>query len=128
MLWLAETSPQLTINSTDLQAIEKNKVVRLSAEIQNIGYLPTNITQRSIEAKLYQPARAILELENAKLISGKLRTDLGHISGSRDSGESGTESKRTVNYAIKITGKNAIAKLTIRSDKGGIVEKLIKLN
>lgn len=128
MLWLAETSPQLAINNTDLKVIEKNKVVSLSAEIQNIGYLPTNITQRSIEAKLYQPVRAILELENAELISGQLRTDLGHISGSRDSGESGADSKRSVGYAIKITGKNATAKLIIHSDKGGVVEKLIRLN
>lgn len=128
MLWLAETSPRLVINDTELKVIEKNKVVSLSAEVQNIGYLPTNITQRSIDVKLYQPVRAILELQNAELISGKLRTDLGHISGSRDSGQSGTSSKRTVDYSIRITGRNATAKLIIQSDKGGTVEKVIKLN
>jgi len=128
MLYLVETGPMLKINSADVAVIEKNKVVTLSAEIQNIGYLPTNITERSIEMKLYQPARAILELTNAELISGKLRTDLGHISGSRDSGRTNADSKRSLNYGIKITGKNATAKLIIQSDKGGTVEKVIKLN
>jgi Zinc carboxypeptidase len=128
MLYLAETTPKLKINTAEITAVEKGKVVSLTAEVQNIGYLPTNITERSIEMKLYQPARAILELTNAELISGKLRTDLGHISGSRDSGQSNADSKRNLTYGIKITGRNATAKLIIHSDKGGIVEQVFKLN
>jgi murein tripeptide amidase MpaA len=128
MLWLAETSPLLNINNIKTISVEKNKVINLSAEIQNIGYLPTNITQRAIDAKLYQPVRAILELENAELISGKSRTDLGHIVGSRDSDDSSTKSKRHLVYSIKLNGLNAKAKLTIHSDKGGIITKEISLN
>lgn len=128
MLYLAEISPLLTINHAKVTSVEKKKIVNLSAEIQNIGYLPTNITERSIEAKLYQPVRAILKLKNAKLISGKLRTDLGHISGSRDSGQSGVSSKRHINYGIQITGRKATATLIIQSDKGGTVKKVITLN
>jgi len=128
MLWLAETSPELQINSHDVHEVEKNKIVTLNAEVQNIGYLPTNITERSIEAELYQPVRAILRLENAKLMTGKHRTDLGHISGSRNSDQAGSESKRQLNYSIKLTGRNAVATLTIQSDKGGTVTKTIKLN
>ena len=128
MLWLAETSPQLVINTVELTNVDKKSVVSLFAEIQNIGYLPTNITQRSIDANLYQPVRAILELENAELIAGKLRTDLGHIAGSRDSDDAATASKRNLRYGIKITGRKATAKLTIYSDKGGIINRVIELN
>jgi len=128
MLWLAETSPRIVINSVEVTTVEKNNVVSLSAEIQNIGYLPTNITQRAVDANLNQPVRAILELENAELISGKLRTDLGHIVGARDSNDSSTDSKRNLIYGIKINGHNATVKLTIYSDKGGIVIKKIDLN
>lgn len=128
MLWLAEISPRLIINNTQVIPVEKNKVVTLEVEIQNIGYLPTNITQRAIDAKINQPVRAILELKNAKLISGNLRTDLGHIVGSRDSNDSATASKRKLNYGIKITGSNATVKITFISDKGGTVSKVIKLN
>jgi hypothetical protein len=128
MLWLAETSPLLNINDIKTTSVEKNRVVNLSAEIQNIGYLPTNITQRAIDANLYQPVRAILELENAELISGKSRTDLGHIVGSRDSNDSSTDSKRHLVYSIKLNGPNAKAKLTIKSDKGGTISKEINLN
>jgi len=128
MLWLAETSPLLNINDIKITSVEKNRVVSLSAEIQNIGYLPTNITQRAIDVKLYQPVRAILELQNAELISGKSRTNLGHIVGSRDSDDSSTESKRYLVYGIKLKGPNAKAKLTIYSDKGGVKTKEISLN
>lgn len=128
MLWLAETSPLLAINTTEVTTIEKNKVVTLTSEIQNIGYLPTNITQRAIDANLYQPVRAVLTLKNAELISGKLRTDLGHIEGSRDSDDSSAGSKRDLTYGIRINGSNATATLTIYSDKGGIVSKVIDLN
>jgi Zinc carboxypeptidase len=128
MLWLAETSPLLNINDITITSVEKNKVISLSVEIQNIGYLPTNITQRAIDAELYQPVRAILELENAELVSGKIRTDLGHIVGSRDSNDSSTESKRHLVYNIKLLGQSAKAKLTIHSDKGGIKTKEISLN
>lgn len=128
MLWLAETSPLLNINDIKVTPIEKNKIVNLSAEIQNIGYLPTNITQRSIEAELYQPVRAILKLENAELISGKSRTDLGHIAGSRNSDDASSDSKRHLSYTIKLNGSNAKAIFTIKSDKGGTKTEEIRLN
>ena len=128
MLWLAETSPQLVINKVELSKVYKKSVVSLTAEIQNIGYLPTNITKRSIDANLYQPVRGILELENAELIAGNLRTDLGHIAGSRDSDDAAAASKRILHYAIKITGSKATAKLTIHSVKGGTVYQVIELN
>lgn len=128
MLWLAETSPLLNINDVKVSSIEKNKVIKLSAEVQNIGYLPTNITQRAIDAELSQPVRAILELENAELISGQKRTDLGHIVGSRNSDASSSDSKRKLIYSIKINGPNAKAKLTIHSDKGGVKIREVNLN
>ncbi len=128
MLYLAETTPLLAINSATVSAVEKKKVVNLTVEVQNVGYLPTNITERSIEAKLYQPVRAILELKNAELVTGSTRTDLGHISGSRDSGRSGAESKRLLKYGIKITGRRATATIRVVSDKGGTASRVIKLN
>lgn len=128
MLWLAETSPLLQFNTVVLNAIEAKKVVCLSAEIQNIGYLPTNITERALEANLNQPVRAVLELENAKLISGSKRTDLGHIVGKRDSKDSASDSKRALNYGIEITGQNATALLTVHSEKAGTVSMTINLN
>ncbi len=128
MLWLAETSPLLSITKTEVTPIVKGKVINLNLEVQNVGYLPTNITQRSLDANLYQPVRAIIELKNAELISGQSRSDLGHIVGSRDSDDSATDSKRILNYGVQINGPNATATVTISSDKGGTVTKVIKLN
>lgn len=128
MLWLAEISPLLKLNDITVTSVEKGKVVKLSVDIQNVGYLPTNITQRAIEATINAPVRAIIELENAELISGKRGVDLGHIPGSRDSDQSSSESKRQLEYGIKITGKDATAKLTVQSEKGGTVVRTVALN
>ena len=127
MLWLAEISPRIVINKMEVKSLEKN-VIRLSSEIQNVGYLSTNITKRAIDAKLTQPVRAILELENAELISGNPRTDLGHIPGVRDANDSSTDSRKNLTFGIRILGQNAKATLTVKSEKGGIVQKIIDLN
>lgn len=128
MLWLAEISPKMAINSFQLTPVERDKVVHLRFEVQNTGYLPTNITRRAVEAKLYQPVRAVLDLKNAELISGNSRADLGHISGRRNSDSSSTESKRVLEYGLKINGPNAAATLIVKSVKGGTVTKTIRLN
>ena len=128
MLWLAETSPLMQINEAKVEPIVKNKVVNLTVEVQNAGYLSTHITQRAIDAKLIPPVRAILELEDAELLTGKSRIDLGHIAGSRESRDDHAESKRILQYSFKITGKSPRANLRIESEKGGTIEREIELN
>lgn len=128
MLWLAEASPRLVIPNSEVIPIVKGEVVNLNLEVQNIGYLATNITQRALDVNLYQPVRAIIELQNAELISGQSRTDLGHIVGTRDNNDASDDSKRSITYGLKINGAKASARVIIQSDKGGTVEKIIKLN
>lgn len=128
MLWLAETSPRIMITGVETKAIGKSNLVSLEVAIQNTGYLPTNITQRAIDARIIQPTRAILKLEGAKLISGETRTDLGHIKGVRDSGDASEESKRTLRYVVSKSGPNSKAIITIISEKGGTRTRVLALN
>lgn len=124
MIWLAEISPRVVIKKSSVAIIEKGKVVKVSLTVENEGYLPTNITKRALEMDITKPVRAIISLKDAELVGGKTRTELGHLDGSRDN-EGVTQ--RSLDYVIKITGKNPVATVTIQSEKGGTSTKEISL-
>lgn len=124
MTWLAEISPRVVIRKSNVSVIEKGKVVKVSLVIENEGYLPTNITARAIEMEIAKPVRAMVEVKDADLVSGKPRTDLGNLDGSRENDGITTHS---VDYVFKITGKNPVAIFTVQSEKGGTTKKEISL-
>lgn len=126
MLWLAEVSPRVIIRDTKLTAIEKGKVVSLSVSVLNEGYLPTNISKRAIEAEFAVPVRSFIMLNDAQLIEGKTREEVGHLAGRRDD-DATFDSQKTITYIIKITGNNPKATVTVQSEKGGTMRKEISL-
>jgi hypothetical protein len=129
MLWLAEIGPRVTIRDIDMTRVEDG-VVKLSMVVENVGYLPTNITQRALDAQVAVPVRAIVDLTDAELLSGSAQTDLGHLAGSRDTqGSTGrTESTRTVEYVFRVNGGRPSVVVTITSEKGGVVRKTVSLS
>jgi len=62
------------------------------------------------------------------LISGNTRTDLGHISGTRDIGSDGIRSKRKLSYVIKTDGAGAKAIVILEFEKGGRVQETLNIN
>ncbi len=55
---------------------------RLRLVVENRGYLPTNTSAQGKKRTFVRPVRAELELpEGASLLSGKRRTELGHLEG-----------------------------------------------
>ncbi len=124
MTWLAEISPRVVIRESKVSVIEKGKVVKVSLAIENEGYLPTNITTRAVEMEIAKPVRAMVEVKDAELVSGKPRADLGNLDGTRDNDGITT---RSVDYVFKITGKNPVAIFTVQSEKGGTTKKEISL-
>ncbi len=128
MLWLAEVSPRVVIRDLSTTKVGDD-LFKVTVEIENEGYLPTNITQRALNVDVAVPVRVVVELENAELVSGASRTTLGHISGSRDTqGRSGTsEARRTVEYVVRATSNRARMTLTIVSEKGGTTRREIAL-
>ena len=127
MLWLAEISPRLILKNSSFEFLDKGSLVKISLDIENTGYLSTNITQRAIDANITSPVWVEIELKEADLISGSNRQNLGHIKGSRDSQFDRQESKRHLEYVVKINGKNPRAIITIKSEKGGLIRKEIVL-
>jgi hypothetical protein len=129
MLWLAEVSPRVVIRDLSVIPIEGNDVFKISLVVENEGYLPTNITQRALDAEVAVPVRAIVELSNCELVSGRKRTDLGHLQGRRDvrgrSGVAGTRS--TVEYVVRVTGRSPSMTIEVRSEKGGVSLEVVRL-
>ena len=114
MLWLAQISPQVVVQDVE-QTIVAPEITRLRLKIENTGYLPTNITQRALEVQVARPVRVLLELRDAELISGKTRTNLGHLPGRRDS----ASTARSVEYVLRKMGPQAAVLITVESEKGG---------
>ena len=128
LLWLAETGPMLVMEEATVTAVGNTGLYRVRAVARNTGYLPTNITQRAIEARLIEPVYATIELRDAELVSGVRRQSLGHLPGLRDVGGQGLgETRRTVEYLVRRAGQRPTMVLTLTSEKGGTVRRELAL-
>jgi hypothetical protein len=130
MLWLAEVSPRVVITDVSVNPIGEDGVFNVAVVIENEGYLPTNITQRALDAELAVPVRAIVDVTDAELVVGSKRTEVGHLLGTRDTqGRTGTaDSRCTVVYVVRATGGSPRMSIEVRSEKGGVVRESIRLD
>ena len=128
MLWLAEIAPHIEIGEVTVEAAGDDQV-RVRVEVINTGYLPTNLTQRALDAQVAVPVRALAEPIRAEFIEGRGRMDVGHLKGSREGGGPGapTSSTGTVEYLVRTTGANPRLELTVVSERGGTVRQMIAL-
>jgi hypothetical protein len=118
MLYLAGMSPQIDVMHK-VQQIENSELFQINVTVTNNGYLPTNITQRALEAEIAVPVRVVIELNNAELVSGKSRVDVGHLKGSRDVDAGSAENRGEVEWIIKTLKSDAGILLKVISEKGG---------
>jgi hypothetical protein len=129
MLWLAEIGPRIVLNDVEATSLGSG-LFKITGAIENEGYLPTNITQRAIEAEVAVPVRVILALTDAELVTGSVRTDIGHLAGTRDSrGSSGTAAtRRMIEFVARASGDNPrVVLITARSEKGGVARRELRL-
>jgi len=128
MLWLAEISPRLALRNVTV-ALVGTGVVKLTMVVENEGYLPTNLTQRALDAEVAVPVRIFLELGDAELVSGRERTELGHLAGMRDAQGSSARAatRRELEYVLHVRGESPYAAVTIWSEKGGVIRERISL-
>jgi hypothetical protein len=127
MLWLAEVSPRIVFRDVAVSRVADG-VAKVTVVVENEGYLPTNITQRAVDLEIAVPVRAVVEVRGGELVSGSGRTTLGHISGSRGQGRSGTSSaRRTLEYVVRTTDARAVLGVTVVSEKGGTIRTRIAL-
>jgi len=126
MLWLAEIAPEIEIGNVTAQAVESAATANspvgmellVTVEVRNAGYLPTHLTQRALDAQIAVPVRLLVELQDAELLEGQLRTDLGHLAGSRD-GSAATPRSAEVEYRIRVTGPSPLFSFAAVSERAG---------
>ncbi len=123
-LYLAAQSPLVRINEVKIHR-EEAGYVKITAGIQNQGFLPTNITQQAIINETAKTVEAMISLTGARMVMGKEKVDLGHLPGHTSLDPSPVQ---TVEWMVKITDQGTPkATITVVSEKGGIHSKEIQL-
>lgn len=111
-LWMASMSPSVQL--TDVTATpEESGYYRVTANVQNQGYFPTNVTQQAILNETAKTVLVSISLDGADLVFGDEIVDIGHLQGNRSL-------PVTVEWLIKVTARRG-ANLTVKSvsEKGG---------
>ncbi|MGD8330266.1 MAG: M14 family metallopeptidase, partial [Acidobacteriota bacterium] len=130
MLWLAEIAPQIEIRDVTVTPVDGQAgTFRVRVEVENSGYLPTNLTQRALDAEVAVPVRAIAELTGAEWVEGNGRVEIGHLRGSRDGGGPGapTSSTGSAEFLVRATGADPAIELAVVSERGGTRRRTVAL-
>jgi hypothetical protein len=130
MIWLAEIAPQIQINEVTVTAVDgEDGLFRVHVDVENVGYLPTNLTQRALDAEIAVPVRAIAELTDAAFEEGNGRLDIGHLKGGRDGGGAGAPTSTTgsAEFLVRATGDRPEMSLAVVSERGGTVRRRVLL-
>ncbi len=128
MLWLAEVSPRIVLRDVATKPLGSG-LFTITAVVENEGYLPTNITQRALDAEIAMPVRVMVDLTDAELVTGAAKTELGHLKGTRDAqGQAATaDTRRALEYVVRVTGNHPSVTITVWSEKGGVARQRVRL-
>jgi murein tripeptide amidase MpaA len=76
-----QTAPLLRIREATAQPIGDG-TVKISVLLENTGYLPTYVTETARKVGANKPIKVTIQAaEGAELITGKVETEIGHLSG-----------------------------------------------
>jgi len=126
-----EALPQLAISDACCKKIS-DKVWKVTAAIENTGFLPTASTQKAINNKITAPIKA--QLSGGKVLQGEAEIEIGHLIG-RGTGQAfgpygaGTPAGRR-KKAEWLVEAEAGAKLciTAKGERAGTVCRIVDLN
>ena len=81
VLWLAALTPRLQLYRAGAEALGDD-TYRIEFVIENSGYMPSYVTERAVHNKTTREVISEISLpEGCRLIQGKTRENLGHLSG-----------------------------------------------
>jgi hypothetical protein len=114
-MYLASMTPWVRV--TDVRATPGDSgYFKITASVQNQGFLPTNVTEQAIKNQMAKTVKAVITLSDAELASGKETIDLGHLPGNTPQSPSKIY---TVEWMVKSTGRSPRATVKVISEKGG---------
>lgn len=119
LLYLAHQSPLLRMTNPIVTSIGEGKF-QIEVTVQNEGFLPTNLTERAIQAQLIKPVYAAIIINGGELVEGKKRIDLGHLAGSYPVPGPGRKSSAVARWIVHATSSTATIQVEAKSEKAGV--------
>ena len=124
MVWMNLTSPKLELYDLTTTKLEDN-TYQIRMVVHNTGYLPTYTSKRTLERKIVRGVVAEIELpENAKLVQGEAREQLGQLEG-----RSHTPVVATAGFQMRSTAntlERAKVEWVVHAPDGGTVNLIAK--
>jgi murein tripeptide amidase MpaA len=120
ILYLAKQSPYLTMTAPRIRELGDNKF-EVEVTVTNTGFLPTNLTERGMEAQVVKPVYAAISIESGVLLNGGKRLNLGHLAGSYPVPDASRESSAVARWTVQTTSPSATIQIEAISEKGGVV-------
>jgi murein tripeptide amidase MpaA len=133
LLSLGDMLPHLVVHTLELKHLGDGDY-SINLVVENTGFLPTFTSQQGKKRKVIRPVRVELELpENVTLVSGKRRTELGHLEGRSNKLEvaaigatSPTDNRNRIEWVIR-GQKGSTIGLHILSDRAGSLHSKFEL-
>ncbi len=118
-LYLMMQSPLVRVSDVDVTALDEG-FFRITAAIENQGFLPTYVTEQALRAETAETVKATISLQGADRVGGTEVVDLGHLPGS--------SSAKKVEWLVQTTSRNPTAIIKVVSRKGGTHSREVSIS
>ena len=129
LIWHALISPKLNLREMNVTALGEGNY-RVRVVVENIGWLPSYVTQKALERKVRGLVCEIEVPKGAKLEAGKLRGELGQLDGRAYKeallGSEGTNDRLKVEWIVHAP-KGGKVKVVARHERAGVVRRELEL-
>lgn len=127
--------PRLRERSVSVERLGED-TWRVEVVVENAGWLPTNVTQRAVDARVVSPVEAVVELPpGASVVDGDRRRELGQLTGRALRRSSvgifgpphdGTGDRAAARWTVRAPEGSSVA-VVVRSDRAGVVRASVAL-
>ncbi len=125
----AAATPRLSIDSVEVTD-QTSGLVKISVDVRNEGYLPTNVTNKAVAQDAVNPVVAVICGDGVRVLDGDKEQEIGHIDGYMKARLGMT--RRPVDNASRVSwlvDPQDADKITVevKSDRAGTVKTSVKL-
>ena len=125
--------PELVVENTKVTHVEGD-VYTITVDIANIGWLPTQVTERGVQLNAVKPIRAEIKGEGLQLVSGKPREEIGQLEGYRLAregwytfGRSNSNRKQRARISWTVRKGSGPVQITINAPRAGVKHITLEL-
>lgn len=128
----AAASPLLQVTDTKVEQLTDD-LYRISAKIENTGYLPTYLSEKAKEREQVRDIQVTIEGDGIALVEGKAEQKIGHLDGYGKKPDQSflilpnILSSKTVSWVIRANGADKVS-VNVSSCKAGKVREEVELS